>query len=105
MTFWYYLDDVVHTLEVSFSFNLLKVLLEVLQAALQDADLVIVQLLERAVGSTQQADIVCSVSETLCNILIIWLTNVYIPYLVEQQNPFYAPPSIYWYVFVLSMHL
>lgn len=56
---------------MSFSLNILKVLLEVLQAALQDADLIIIQLLERAVGSTQQADIVCSVSETLCNILVI----------------------------------
>lgn len=54
---------------MSFSLNILKVLLEVLQAALQDADLIIIQLLERAVGSTQQADIVCSVSETLCSIL------------------------------------
>lgn len=56
--------------------NLLKVLLEVLQAALQDADLIMVQLLERAAGSTQQADIVCSVSETFCNILVICLTNL-----------------------------
>lgn len=60
-----------------FSLNLLKVLLEVLQAALQDADLIMVQLLERAAGSTQQADIVCSVSETFCNILVICLTNLY----------------------------
>lgn len=42
-----------------------KVLLEVLQAALQDADLIMVQLLERAAGSTQQADIVCSILQTL----------------------------------------
>uniref|UniRef100_K1PXN4 Uncharacterized protein n=1 Tax=Magallana gigas TaxID=29159 RepID=K1PXN4_MAGGI len=42
-----------------------KVLLEVLQAALQDADLIMVQLLERAAGSTQQADIVCSIFQTL----------------------------------------
>lgn len=60
-----------------FSLNLWKVLLEVLQAALQDADLIMVQLLERAAGSTQQADIVCSVSETFCNLLVIWLTKVY----------------------------
>ena len=41
---------------------LFKALLEIHQAALQDADLVMCQLLERAVGSAHQADIVSSVS-------------------------------------------
>ncbi|XP_062589953.1 uncharacterized protein LOC134251567 [Saccostrea cucullata] len=42
-----------------------KVLVEIHQAVLQNADLTVSQLLERAVGGTHQADIVCSILQTL----------------------------------------
>lgn len=60
--------------------TLFKVQLDIQKAALQDADLLVSQLLERTVGGSHQADIVCSVSGTLYK-------SILVPVIPQQYSP------------------